>query len=371
MLSRRVLQLIRNTGPTSRAELARQTGASKPTISSIVHNLLATGLIKELGLAESNGGRRAMLVDFNTQAGFVIGMDIGGTSARVALADLQGRILAVRRERTDQSDEAAFIAQLERLLQVLCQEAKISQKKLLHIGIGAPGVVNPKTQAIGYAPNLPVLEALGFTKRLEDKLGVPLSFYNDVNLAALGEKAEGAGRTTDTFVFVGIGTGLGFGLILGGTLFEGSKGRAGEFGYFPVSADQGATLEDTLSGAALARNHKAAGGSGNPQTAFAEAEAGVEPGLSTILAFIERLVWLLTALSTLLDPDKLILGGSIGRRCAPLLPELRVALGRSSPIVPELVISQLGDDAGLLGAVAIALQKSELLTESGGKEMAL
>lgn len=372
MLPQRVLQLIRYNGRLSRAELARQTGASKPTISSVVQSLLAAGLINELGLAESEGGRRAVLVEFNAQSGFVIGMDIGGTSARVALADLQGKILAVRRERTDQSDEAAFIAQLKGLQQTLCHEAKIVQKKLLHVGIGTPGVVDPKTRAIGYAPNLPILEAPGFTKRLEDELGVPLSFYNDVNLAALGEKAQGAGRATETFIFIGIGTGLGFGLILEDALFEGSKGRAGEFGYFPVSANQSATLEDTLCGAALARSHKAAGGSGDPQAAFAEAEAGVEPGLSTIHVFTERLVWLLTALSTLLDPDKLILGGSIGRRCAPLLPELRVMLGRSSPIVPELVISQLGDDAGLLGAVAIALQKSEPLTKQvGGKEMAL
>ena len=371
MLPQRVLQLIRSLGPISRAELARQTGASKPTISSVVQNLLAAGLINELGLAESDGGRRAVLVEFNARSGFVIGMDIGGTSARVALADLQGTILAVRRERTDQNGEAAFIAQLKRMQRTLRHEAKIVQKKLLHVGIGTPGVVDPKTRAIGYAPKLPILEAPGFTKRLEDELGVPLSFYNDVNLAALGEKAQGAGRATDTFVFIGIGTGLGFGLILGGELFEGSKGRAGEFGYFPVSASQGATLEETLCGAALARSHKAAGGSGDPQAAFAEAEAKIEPGLSTIRAFTERLAWLLAALSTLLDPDKLILGGSIGRRCVPLLPELRVMLERSSPIVPELVISQLGDDAGLLGAVAIALQKSEPLTDSGGKEMAL
>lgn len=371
MLSQRVLQLIRCTGPISRAELARQTGASKPTISSVVQNLLAAGLINELGLAESNGGRRAVLVEFNARAGFVLGMDIGGTSARVGLADLQGEILAVCRERTDQSSEAALMTQLKRLQQTLCYEAKVTYRKLLHIGIGTPGVVDPKTRAIGYAPNLPILEIPGFTQRLEDELGVPLSFYNDVNLAALGEKAQGAGRATDTFIFVGIGTGLGFGLVLGGTLFEGSKGRAGEFGYFPTSVGQRVTLEDTLSGAALAKSHRAAGGSGDPQTAFTEAEGGLEPGLSTIRAFAERLVWLFTALSTLLDPDKLILGGSIGRRCAPLLPELRVALGRSSPIVPELVISQLGDDAGLLGAVAIALQKSEPLTELGGKEMAI
>lgn len=371
MLPQRVLQLVRDNGPISRAELARQTGASKPTISSIVGNLRAVGLIHELGLAESDGGRRAVLVEFNAQAGFVIGMDIGATSARVALADLRGKILAIRRERTDQSDEAAFVAQLKRLQQTLCHEGLVAQKKLLHIGIGTPGVVDPKTRAIGYAPNLPVLETPGFTKLLEGELGVPLSFYNDVNLAALGEKAQGAGRTTDTFIFIGIGTGLGFGLILGDALFEGSKGRAGEFGYFPVSADQRVTFEDTLCGAALARSHKAAGGSGDSQTAFAEAEAGIEPGLSTIRTFAERLVWLFTALSTLLDPDKLILGGSIGRRCAPLLPELRVMLERSSPIVPELAISQLGDDAGLLGAVAIALQKSEPLTELGGKEMAL
>ena len=372
MLPQRVLQLIRNNGPLSRAELARQTGLSKPTISSIVQNLLAARLINERGFAESGGGRPAVLIEFNTRAGFVVGIDVGGTSSRVALADLQGKVLAVRREQTDKTNDVALINQLKRLQKLICEVAKVEQKDLVHVGIGTPGVVEPRTRSIAYAPNIPILETPDFTRRLEDGLGVPVSLYNDVNLAALGEQAQGAGRDVNSFVFIGIGTGLGFGLVLNGKLFEGFKGRAGEFGYLPSPLHGGVTLEDTLCSAALASSHQALGGSGAPQAAFAEAEAGSEPGLSVIRTFTERLVWLFTALSTLLDPEKLILGGGVGRRFAPFIPELRSSLGRTSPIVPELAISQLGDDAGLLGAVAVALQASEPLTEQiGGKAMTL
>lgn len=372
MLPQQILQLIREKGPISRAELARQTGFSKPTVSGVVHDLLAVRLINELGFAESSGGRPAVLVEFNTRAGFVVGIDVGGTSSRVALADLQGKVLAVRRERTDKTNDVALISQLKRLQKTICEVAKVEQRELVRVGIGTPGVVEPRTRSIGYAPNLPILETPDFTRRLEDSLGVPASLYNDVNLAALGEQAQGAGQGVDSFVFIGIGTGLGFGLVLGGELFEGFKGRAGEFGYLPSPLKSGVTLEDMLCSAALARSHRASGGSGAPQAAFAEAEAGSEPGLSVIRTFIKRLVWLFTALSTLLDPEKLILGGGVGRRFAPFLPELRSALEQTSQIIPELAISQLGDDAGLLGAVAVALQASEPLTEQiGGKAMTL
>jgi predicted NBD/HSP70 family sugar kinase len=368
----RILQLIRTSGPFSRAELARRTGLSKPTVSSLAAELLASGLIVETGLAQSEGGRRPVLLAFNDRAGFVIGMDVGGTTARACLATLQGEVLATVREQTAGSSSSFLTAQLRGLTEALCAQAQVPRARVLGVAIGTPGAVDPGSNRVRYAPNLSVLETPGFADALASALGLPVSLHNDVNLAAVGEQAHGAGQGTYTFVFVSIGTGLGFGLVVGGRLHRGEAGRAGELGYLRLSPHDPKTIEEVLCGAGIARRHAEAGGSGRVSDAFDEAEGGRDPGLGVITELFPYLAWLLSALGTLLDPERLILGGGIGQRFAAFAPQLTRSLAQLSPITPPLSFSALGDDAGLHGAVRVALSEAELhLVQSvrkGGEE---
>lgn len=369
MLRFELLDLIRHQGPISRAEIARQIGISKPTVSSIVEGLLEAELVAEAGLADSAGGRRGVLLDFKARAGYVIGMDVGGSVARAALADLRGDELHTLREATAHGNSSGLIAQLVRLKEALILRGNIEAHKVLSVAIGTPGVVDPASHHVHYAPNLPELESLNFLAELEQALQLPVTLDNDVNLAAVGEKWQGAGQQLESFIFVGIGTGLGFGLVLNGELYRGSKGRAGEFGYTSFPTKQDSTLEELLSGSGLAKQHAQAGGSGRSADAFDEAAAGLEPGATIIQIFLERLAWLLSALTTLFDPERLILGGGIGMRCKPHLELLHEAVTAQTPIIPKIVLSQLGDDAGLKGAIAMALQDSELHLTELVKEM--
>lgn len=355
----RILQLIRTTGPVSRAELARQTGLSKPTVSSLAAELLASGLVVETGLAQSEGGRRPVLLAFNDRAGFVVGMDVGGTTARACLATLQGEPLVTLREKTAGSSPSSLTAQLRGLTEALCAQAQVLRSHVLGVAIGTPGAVDPGSNRVRYAPNLPVLETLGFADALASALELPVSLHNDVNLAAVGEQAHGAGQDTYTFVFVSIGTGLGFGLIVGGQLHRGGAGRAGELGYLRLSPHDPKTIEEVLCGAGIARRHAEAGGSGRVSDAFDEAEGGQDPGLGVITELLPYLAWLLSALGTLLDPERLILGGGIGGRFRAFAPQLTRSLAQLSPITPPLSFSALGDDAGLYGAVRVALAEAE------------
>jgi predicted NBD/HSP70 family sugar kinase len=286
-------------------------------------------------------------------------MDIGATTARAALANLDGSVIASRKEPTDTRGTKPLLEQLVRLSRELAQSAADSVN-LITLAIGTPGVVDPRTHQIRYAHNLPALEAPDFYQQLSAAFSVPVSLHNDVNLAALGERWQGAGRKTRDFVFVSIGTGLGFGLILGGTLYQGVSGRAGEFGYTRYPGDD-ATLEALISGPGIAKHHRELGGSGLPEDAFREADARKAPGSVVIDRFLERLSWLLSALSTLLDPERIVLGGGIGVRCRPYLPTLQTLLRTHSPIVPNVLVSQLEGDAGLQGAISIALQRSRPL----------
>ena len=366
-MHQRIAQLIRTHGRISRAELARRSGFSKPTISGVVTELLAANLVVETGFAQSEGGRRGMLLRFNDHAGFVIGMDIGGTTARGSLATLRGDLLATLRQPTAGASPEALMTQIETLMLSLCDQARVPLSRVLGVAIGTPGAVDPVSSQVRYAPNLQVLETHDFATALAAQLGRPVSLHNDVNLAALGEQAAGAGRAAHTFAFVGVGTGLGFGLIVGGQLHRGSAGRAGELGYLRLTPQSLETIEDTLCGPGVARRHAAAGGSGEAAAAFDEAERGAEPGLGVVAELTEYLAWLLSALSTLLDPELLVLGGSIGQRFRAFAPRLTRSFEQLSPITPPLTFSELGDDAGLYGAVAVALAEAEPQLYGGGE----
>ena len=361
-----LLQLIRTQGQTSRAELARLTGLSKPTVSSVVAELLTSGLITEVGLGQSVGGRPAVLLAFNDRAGFVVGMDVGGTTARASLATLRGDTVATLREATSGTSPETLVAQIHRLTLQLCDQARVPPDSVLGVAIGTPGVVDPVTGQVRYAPNLRALESPDFAALLAARLGLPVSLHNDVNLAAVGEHAYGEGRGTETFVFVSIGTGLGFGLFVGGKPHLGSAGRAGELGYLRLTPQSRETVEDVLSGVGISRCHAAAGGSGSVADAFGEAERAREPGSGVVGELIPYLAWLLSALGTLLDPDRLVLGGSIGQRFRAFGPQLTRSLEQLSPITPPLAFSELGDEAGLRGAVSVALAEAEPLLLKGG-----
>lgn len=355
MREQAVLDLLRREGPMSRAAIARRCNVSKPTVSTLVENLLRSALVVEGGHERQANGRPGRLVAFNGAAGFVVGMDVGGTTTRAVLADLEGTTVDSLREPTEHGSADALVAHLRSIVERLASRAGVSGR-VVEVAIGTPGVVDQARRRVAIAPNLPALETDGFLDRLHAALGVPLTLLNDVNAAALGELHHGAGVGLRDLVYVSVGTGLGFGLVIGGALHHGVGGRAGELGLIPYPPGSRTTLEDALSGAGLRRRHQRAGGSGEPADAFLEAEQGREPGAALVAAFLTDLVWALSAVTTLLDPERIVLGGGIGLRCASRLDAVRSAVVKSAGFGVDVAIAQLGDDAGLYGAVASALE---------------
>ncbi len=350
-----VLDLLRTEGPMSRAAIARRSGVSKPTASSIVESLLEARLVVERGRDTKANGRPGRLVAFNGAAGVVAGLDVGGTTTRAVLADLEGNVVGSLREPTRSGSADALVAQLSAIIERLANQADVNGR-VVNVAIGTPGVVDQARRRIAIAPNVPALETDGFLDRLDAALGMPLTLLNDVNAATVGEWHQGAGVGLNDLVYVSVGTGLGFGLVIGGDLHHGVGGRAGEFGLLPYPHGSRATLEDAISGAGLRRRHQLAGGSGDPEDAFREAEEGRAPGAALVAEFLDDLVWALTAVGTLLDPERIVLGGGIGLRFADRLDAIRSAVARGAGFDVDIVISRLGDDAGLRGAVASALE---------------
>jgi predicted NBD/HSP70 family sugar kinase len=375
---RLLLDQLRTAGPTSRAQLARDTGLSKPTVSHALAALEEHGLVRAAGKVAAERGRTALLYEPDPTAGYVLGIDIGRARLRAAVADLSGKILArtdvPNRERTATTVADAAAQAAEQALDV----AGIPAAQVIHAAVGTPGVFDPEDGRVRYAVNLPGWGRAGLFTRIRERLGEPeLSVHNDANLAALGEYDLGAGRGSRLFVYVLIGTGLGVGIVSQGELFAGAHGAAGEVGFLPASftapnpdsaspgpePDPGhvrrrGELEEAVSADAIVRAARDRGLHGRltAKRVFDEARAGHPAAIGAVRQEGERIAHVVAAISAVLDPDVVVLGGGVGNGADLMLDPVREALHKTTPLQPRLLASELGDDAVLLGALTTALR---------------
>lgn len=397
---RLLLGRLRADGATSRAELARITGLSKPTVSTALGRLEHAGLVREVGKVASAGrGRSPVLYEADPTAGYALGIDIGRSWLRAAVADLDGTILVRDDERNQAEDADALVAAVGALARRVAAEAGVEWTKVLYTVVGSPGVTDSDTHEVRYAVNLPGWGRRGATDLLQRELGTGLAVENDANLAALGEYWAGAGKGCELFVYLLVGTGVGSGIVSGGKLFIGAHGAAGEIGYLPWGAadasEDGAgtgagagTGTGAGSGAASETGTAAAGAGGangaaprrgmledaaaadsvlalarargltsaeSAKDVFDAARAGDPKALEVVGLEAERLAHGVAAVAAVLDPARVVLGGGIGDNADLLLDPLRTALARITPLSPELVPSQLGGEAVLRGAIATAV----------------
>jgi len=231
---RTILELVRRRGPLSRAQVARDSGLSKPTVSLVLSTLLSVGLVREVGRSTGGKGPSAVLYELNPSAGWVVGIDVGRRWVRAAIADSSGAIAARRDERARVRSASTLIGQIGGVAHALAAEAGLRWKHVTHATIGSPGVFDPARGMVAMAPNLPGWGRHGLVEAVREVLGTNVTFENDVNLAALGERARGHGRGVRDFVYLWVGTGVGLGLVLDGKLYRGTRGAAGEIGYLPI-----------------------------------------------------------------------------------------------------------------------------------------
>ena len=353
---RLLLERLR-TAPASRAQLARETGLSKPTVSSALASLEAAGLVREAGHHTPERGRAAVLYTPDPSAGYALGIDIGRAWLRVALADLDGTVVA----RTDVRNRARSSAAMADLVVAtahrLVADSAVPAGDVVHAVVGTPGVYDPAARRVRYALHLPGWGRAGLFDRMRDELGVPLAVHNDANLAAVGEHAFGVGAGSRLFVYVMIGTGLGMGIVADGRPFTGASGAAGEIGFLPWNGREPDTLEDAVSGDAVVRAARALGMTGTltAKSVFESARAGEAAAVAAVRQEGERLAHTVAAVAAVLDPELVVLGGGVGHSADLLLRTVGDTLRRLTPLRPKVAASALGEDAVLLGAVATAL----------------
>jgi predicted NBD/HSP70 family sugar kinase len=353
---------IRQAGSCSRAELARISGLSKPTVSLALANVERSGLVRIAGQRTGMPGRSARLYEIRPDAGFVLGLDIGHHYLRGALTDLVGEIRAKHSARTRSSSVRGRLADLVRLADTLCEAAGLERGSITQTVIGSPGVYDPRRNAMALTGGLSGLSRPAVLAGLREAFGQDLVVENDVDAAALAERAHGHGREFSSFAFVWIGSGIGLGLVLDGRLHRGAHGVAGEIAYMPISEGQGVdeqdarrrgTLEAAGSASAVVRAARRAGmrGAVSARSVFAAAARGDERAAAVVAAEARLVAKAICAVLTVVDPELVVLGGGVGQ--APgFATAVTAQLQVLAPVLPEVRVSALGTDAVVDGCLA-------------------
>jgi predicted NBD/HSP70 family sugar kinase len=363
---RTVLDVIHRQGPLSRAQAARISGLSKPTVSLTLAGLLDAGLVREVGRSRGDRGPSALLYELNPLAGWVVGIDVGRKWVRAAIADIAGTIVARRDERAKVSSAKTLIGQIGGVARRLAGEAGVQWNQVTHAVLGSPGVFDPAHGYVAMAPNLPGWGRHGLVEAVREELGTNVNFENDVNLAALGERAQGHGRNVSNFVFLSVGTGIGMALVIDGHLYRGAHGAAGEIAYMPLGMGdphdptnrRRGAFEEAAAAAGIVRMARKLGMRVplTPESIFTAARRGHVVASRVVQSEATRLALAIATITPVLDPELVILGGGIGRNGDLLLEPIERELRQLLPFRPRVLVSALGEDAVLRGAVAVALE---------------
>lgn len=231
-----VLNLIKNQGPISRADLARLSGLSAASISGITADLIANNMVQETGEGESSGGRRPIMLAIDPHGGFVVGLKLSERQIAGVLTDLEATIITKHHEPVGDHSLDKTIAALAKTVSVLLQMAKIEHEQLLGVGLGLAGILDAQQGVLRYSPifgwrDVPISDLL------REQTQVPVYVDNDVNTFTLTEKWFGKGQGFDDMLTITIGRGVGLGIIMNGQLYRGFQGGAGEFGHTVIDPE--------------------------------------------------------------------------------------------------------------------------------------
>lgn len=372
--------MIWASGGISRAELARRTALARSTISITVSSLLAKGLVSELGAGPSRGGRRPILLRFEDDAFGVAGVDVGRSHVGVVLTNLRGRVIAFeRRAHPVHADPAGTRAAVAELIDACMTRWQQPRERLVAIGVGMPSPVSTDAYESLSRVVLPAWKGRGGFEELEERFRVPVLLDNDANLGALSEHWWGAGRGVDDLVYIEVSAGIGSGHIVGGKVYRGANGVAGELGHLPIDLN-GTPCECGLRGCLThlvserdvvaraqrlrAEHPDSSLGRQGAEITIAAIEAAAADGDRLALRVVDEAVGFLATgiagMLNLLNPSMVIVGGTLARLGDLLVVPLRRAVQERTRVScaspAQIVAGALGERAVALGAAAYALE---------------
>jgi glucokinase-like ROK family protein len=379
-----ILNVIRTQGPISRAEIAKKTNLTPPTVTNIVSELIGANLVVESDLGTSTGGRKPIMLRINTNAFQVIGIDAGSSRIRVIAATLNAEIIeSLQIKIPRQVTEHSFIELLKGAIYQIIEKAQLNRQSIIGIGIGMHGQVNPEKGFLLFAPNLN-LRHIHIQSELEKEFDIPIEIENDVRAMALGESWFGNGQGIEDFICVYVGMGIGAGIILNHKLYRGTSHTAGEMGHTTVDVNgpkcscgnYGCLQALAASSAIVARTQReirlgrksiitelVSGdldeitGEIIYQAALQEDELAQE-----ILRSTGRFLGIgIANIVNTLNPQKVIIGGGVSKWKEFILEALEEQVAVRALETPRQAVTiettKLGDHATAIGATTLVLKK--------------
>jgi len=363
-----VLVLIKNEAPISRAELAKRTKLTRATVSALVEELIAEHRVAETGIGHSSGGRKPVMLEFNRQAGFVFGFDLRPTELVLIVTDWGGAHIHKRSfEYTDSTDADRTMKQVADIVREQCGLLPASPLGLMGVGIGIHGFVEYPSSRILFQPFFG-WRNVEWKGRLEEELGVPVVIDNEANLAALGELEAGVAQKSDNIVYLSVGGGIGGGLIVGGDIYRGRHGYAGEVGHTTIERDglpcicgNRGCWEMYASERALADKLQLPYKPGVTEQIARMLESG-ESRAAQAIAEVGRCLGIgIGNLVHTLNPEMVVIGYPIARQSEWLRPYIEQAMQSRFPYVHkesvEIRYSSLQDEACAVGASAAVVRQ--------------
>ncbi|MFF2012748.1 ROK family protein [Streptomyces sp. NPDC058195] len=364
----RVVRAVRMAGSLTQAEIARSTGLSAATVSNIVRELKESGTVEVT--PTSAGGRRARSVSLSGDAGMVIGVDFGHTHLRVAIGNLAHQVLAEEAEPLDvDASSAEGFGRAETLVRRLIATTGIGPDKVIGVGLGVPGPIDVESGTLGSTSILPGWTGINPSKELGGRLGVPVYVDNDANLGALGELVWGSGRGVRDLAYIKVASGVGAGLVIDGRIYRGPGGTAGEIGHItldesgPVCRCGNRGCLETFTAARyvlplLQPSH----GPGLTMERVVQLAREGDPGCRRVIGDVGRHIGSGVAnLCNLLNPSRVVLGGSLAEAGELVLAPIRDSVSRyaipSAARQLSVLPGALGGRAEVLGALALVLSE--------------
>ncbi|RIU94807.1 ROK family transcriptional regulator [Oceanobacillus picturae] len=358
-----ILNKVRTAEPISRAQIAKETKLTPPTVSSIVKELLEEGIIRESSLGESQGGRKPTMLHINLDAFYVIGVDAGPQRVTSILTDLAGNII----HRADKPlftpiTNEQFMGILKDAIRETIEASNGEKREMVGIGVAMHGVVNVETGTSLIAPNLN-LKNIPIKEELEKEFELDVKVENDARAMALGESWFG-GHASASMVAVNIGHGVGAGLVINEKLYHGVRDIAGEIGHMTIdlhgptcTCGNTGCLQAFVSGPAIAaRSHK----EGLTGEDIAKQAKSGDKEATALLEETGKLIGIgLVNLIHLVNPEKIVLGGGVMKSEKFILPAIKETISSrgltQDAKETNVSVTKLGDHATLLGAVALLL----------------
>jgi glucokinase-like ROK family protein len=382
-LNKRVsLDLIRfSSGGISRSELARQLGLTRAAVTTIIGDLIESGLVYETEDGPATGGRRPIMLELNPRRGYLVGIDLGASHYSLVVTDFAGHVLNEAEARLDiRMDPVSYLNKIDEALRLMLSDAQLDMDDVLAIGMGVPGPISSAAGMVVAPPIMPGWDKYPIRVNAQKLWGRPVSLNNDAELGAVGEWAHGAGRGERHLAYIKVGTGVGAGLLLDGKIFQGATGCAGEIGHVTVR-DNGplctcgnyGCLEVMAGGAAIANKAREAVLAGkrtqlasihtpNEITARDVAHAARLGDLVAQQIIAEAGGYLgigIAILVNMFNPSMIVIGGGVAQVGDLLLDPIRQVVRdrslRSASQAVRITAAVLGRRSSSMGAVVQAL----------------